>query len=129
MQKAPGTKKPMSRLTKAEYETLEDKITRNPPDVDRERRREYIRNMDEIVAEFNKSAFRHYLSKEDILHAFRSPLYNGPIEGVNYKDKYLRLGVDRAGNLIEIVYHEIDERTYLIFHAMKCQNKYNRLLN
>jgi hypothetical protein len=32
-------------------------------------------------------------------------------------DKYLRIGIDRVGNLLEIVYHEIDENTDLIFHA------------
>jgi hypothetical protein len=39
------------------------------------------------------------------------------------------LGVDSAGNLLEIVYHEIDEHTYVIFHCMKCQSKYYSLLN
>jgi hypothetical protein len=39
------------------------------------------------------------------------------------------LGIDRAGNLLEIVYHEIDGHTDLIFHAMKCRSKYYNLLN
>jgi hypothetical protein len=85
--------------------------------------------MDEIVVEFDNSAFKHHVSREDILHAFRSYLYDGPMEGAGYKDKYLRLGVDQAGNLLEIVYHEIDGRTDLIFHAMKCRSKYYHLLN
>jgi hypothetical protein len=84
--------------------------------------------MDEIVIEFDKSAFKHHVSREDIPRAFQSCLYDGPIEGAGYKDKYLRLGIDRAGNLLEIVYHEIDGHTGLIFHAMKCQSKYHDLL-
>ncbi|MDR1229770.1 MAG: hypothetical protein LBK61_00045 [Spirochaetaceae bacterium] len=85
--------------------------------------------MDEIVIEFDKSAFKHQVNREDILHAFRSYLYDGPMEGAGYKDKYLRLGIDQAGNLLKIVYHEIDGHTDLIFHAMKCRNKYYYLLN
>jgi hypothetical protein len=54
--------------------------------------------------------------------------YDGPTKG-RREDIYLRLGVDRAGNLLEIVYHEIDVYTVVIFHAMKCQNKYYSLLN
>jgi hypothetical protein len=82
----------------------------------------------EAVIEFNRSAFRHSIGREDILHAFRYYRYDGPLKGEGYEEKYLRLGVDRAGNLLEIVYHEIDERTILIFHAMKCQSKYYHLL-
>ncbi|GAB6390863.1 MAG: hypothetical protein MdMp014T_0236 [Treponematales bacterium] len=82
----------------------------------------------EVAVEFDRAAFRHKLGREDILHAFRVYLYDGPIEGEGYEEKYLRLGIDPAGNPLEIVYHEIDERTVLIFHAMKCRSKYFHLL-
>jgi hypothetical protein len=84
--------------------------------------------MVEDFIEFAASAFKHGIVREDILHAFRYYRYDGPLKGEGYEDKSLRLGVDRAGNLIEIIYHEIDERTVLIFHAMKCQSKYYHLL-
>ncbi|MDR1467973.1 MAG: hypothetical protein LBT00_01625 [Spirochaetaceae bacterium] len=84
---------------------------------------------EQIVVEFDKAAFKHDISREDILHAFQYYCYDGLVEGKGYEDKYLRIGVDRTGNLLEIVYHEIDENTGLIFHAMKCQNKYYPLLN
>ncbi|GHV07495.1 hypothetical protein FACS189485_17930 [Spirochaetia bacterium] len=61
------------------------------------------------------------------MHAFRYYRYDGLLKG--YEDKYLRLGVDRAGNLLEIVYHEIDDHTDVIFHVLKCQSKYYHLLN
>ncbi|GHU74854.1 hypothetical protein FACS189450_15420 [Spirochaetia bacterium] len=83
--------------------------------------------MDEIVVEFAASAFKHNISREDILHAFRYYRYDGLLKG--HEDKYLRLGVDRAGNLLEIVYHEIDDHTDVIFHVLKCQSKYYHLLN
>jgi hypothetical protein len=86
--------------------------------------------MDEqILVEFDKAAFKHDISRDDILHAFQYYYYDGPVKGEGYEDKYLRLGVDRSGNLLEIVYHEIDENTALVFHAMKCQSKYYPLLN
>jgi hypothetical protein len=85
--------------------------------------------MDEqIVIEFDKAAFKHAVNREDILHAFRHYYYDGPAKGWR-EDIYLRLGVDRCGDLLEIVYHEIDEHTAVIFHAMKCQSKYYNLLN
>jgi len=78
----------------------------------------------EIRIEFVPSTFKHGITEADILHAFRHYRYDGPLKGEGYEDKFLWLGVNRAGNLIEIIYHEIDERTALVFHAMKCQNKY-----
>jgi hypothetical protein len=51
----------------------------------------------------------------------------GPVEDM--ENKYLRLGFDRSGNLLEIMYNEIDEHTVNVFHAMKCQSIYYSLLN
>ena len=75
--------------------------------------------------EFNKSAFRH-VCEEDIEWAFFNYLYDGPMEDM--ENKYIRLGFDRAGNLLEIMYNEIDEHSVNIFHAMKCQPVYYSLL-
>ena len=80
----------------------------------------------EVNIEFNEAAFRHNISREDILHAFQYYIYDGPMEVL--EDKYIRLGVDRAGNLLELMYNEIDDHTDIIFHAMKCQSIYYHLL-
>jgi hypothetical protein len=77
--------------------------------------------------EFNRSAFKHGVSEEDIWWAFFHYRYDGPMEDM--EDKYLRLGFNRAGNLLKIMYNEIDEYTVNIFHAMKCQSIYYPLLN
>jgi hypothetical protein len=77
--------------------------------------------------EFNWAAFRHHISEEDIRWAFFHYRYDGPMEDM--ENKYLRLGFDRSGNLLEIMYNEIDEHTANIFHAMKCQSIYYPLLN
>ena len=39
-----------------------------------------------------------------------------------YGGKYLLIGDDRNGNLLEILYNIIDEDTINIFHAMRCRS-------
>ena len=57
--------------------------------------------------EFNESAFKHGISEDDIywafFHQFHS-CYDGPIEEM--ENKFLRLGFDKSGNLLEIVYSQ-----------------------
>jgi hypothetical protein len=77
--------------------------------------------------EFNLSAFKHRISEENIRRAFFNYLYDGPIEDM--ENKYIRIGFDCSGNLLEIMYNEIDEHTVNIFHAMRCQSIYYPLLN
>jgi len=77
--------------------------------------------------EYNRSAFNHHINKEDIQWAFFHYRYDGPIE--NFENKYIRIGFDRTGNLLEIMYNEIDEHTVNIFHAMKCRSIYYPLVN
>ena len=79
------------------------------------------------VIEYNKSAFKHKICEEDIRWAFFHYQYDGPIE--NMKNKYIRIGFDRTGNLLEIMYNEIDDHTVNIFHAMGCRSIYYPLLN
>ncbi|GAB6392903.1 MAG: hypothetical protein MdMp014T_2276 [Treponematales bacterium] len=76
--------------------------------------------------EFNEAAFEHGVTKEKILWAVRHPMYEGPLE--NEDNKYLVLGFDTAGNLLEVIYNRIDDETVNIFHAMKCRSKYYHLL-
>jgi hypothetical protein len=102
----------------------------------------------EIAFEFHRSAFKHYVKEADdagrgsahiifpigkrsvathIRYAFLHPLYEGPLEGL--EEKYLRIGFDRAGNLLEIIYNEVDEHAVFVFHAMKCTEQYLGLLH
>lgn len=73
-----------------------------------------------------QSALRHGIKEEDIRWAFLYPLYDGPIEAM--ENKYIRLGFDRSGKLLEIMYNENDRFTVKIFHAMKCRSIYYHLL-
>ena len=76
--------------------------------------------------EINKSALKHGLSEDNIRWAFMHSCYDGPIEEMD--NKYIRLGFDKAGNLLEIMYNEIDEHSVNVFHAMKCRKVYYYLL-
>jgi hypothetical protein len=73
----------------------------------------------DVIVEFNKSAFRHNFSKEDILNALETKIYAASIE--EFPEKYLVIGFDRAGNPLEIMYNPIDDNTINVFHAMKAR--------
>jgi hypothetical protein len=81
----------------------------------------------EIVVKCVPSAFRHDVSREDICHAFQNYKYDGPMEA--YENKYIRLGFDRTGNLLELMYNELDDHTDIVFHAMKCRSIFYYLLD
>jgi hypothetical protein len=56
---------------------------------------------------FKASAFRHKINESDIRHAFVNPYYDGPIEdAVKVNNRYIRLGFDTSGNLLETFYNE-----------------------
>ena len=76
---------------------------------------------------FKKSAFLHKLSEADIRYAFMNPHYDGIIEDTDSDNRYLRIGFDRSGNLLEILYNEYETHV-CIFHAMKCRNIFFHLL-
>ena len=68
----------------------------------------------EIV--FAPSAFKHRVTIEDINCAMAVPLVDRLME--NYANKYLVIGFDLKGNLLEIMYNLVDEDTANVFHAM-----------
>jgi hypothetical protein len=75
---------------------------------------------------FNRSAFKHGISEASIRYALSYPRYEALLEG--YDDKYLVLGFDAAGNLLEVLYNDTDGAVN-VFHAMKCRSMYYPLLN
>ena len=85
-----------------------------------------IKYMDERIV-FNQSAFRHGITEESIRHVLNRPGYEGPLE--NDETKYIVLGFDNSGNLLEILYNIKDEGTVYVFHAMKCRGIFLHLLN
>jgi hypothetical protein len=72
----------------------------------------------EIV--FVPSAFKHGVTQEDIYHAYSTAIYDGSIE--EYKNKYVFIGFNRAGNPIEVFYNPIGDEKIKVFHAMDCRD-------
>ena len=66
-----------------------------------------------------QSAFKHGITEEDIKWAFNTAKYDRLVEG--YDNKYLLIGFDIQGNLIEVIYSDLGENIASVFHAMKCR--------
>jgi len=75
----------------------------------------------EIV--FVPSAFKHKISEENICWVLLHHLVDGVIEEGD-ETKYLSIGFDKTGNLLEIMYNFVDEKTIKVFHAMKCRRQF-----
>ena len=75
---------------------------------------------------YNKSAFKHGISEADIEHAISLFLFDCALTGED--DKYLLIGFDTNGNLLEVIYNIINDSSINVFHAMKCRKEYIKLL-
>jgi len=71
----------------------------------------------DVIVEFNEAAFRHNISKEDILQALKTKIHDFTIE--EFPEKNLVIGFDRSGNPIELLYNPLDNNSIYVFHAMK----------
>ncbi|MDR2102022.1 MAG: hypothetical protein LBP43_05575 [Treponema sp.] len=77
--------------------------------------------------EFNEAAFKHGITEQNIRYALWHPLHEELLEA--YRNKWLVIGYDTAGNLIEVGYNIIDDDTVNVFHAMPCRKKFIGELN
>jgi hypothetical protein len=76
--------------------------------------------------EIHKSARKHGVADEDILHAIDHAL---AIEDIGEDpDRWLVLGPDRAINMLEVIVLITSEGTQLAIHAMPMRPIYERLL-
>ena len=76
---------------------------------------------------FIPSAFKHSISEENIRWVLLNHLADGLIEE-DEETKYLSIGFDKTGNLLEIMYNYIDEQKIKVFHAMKCRKQFLKKL-
>ncbi|GHV73684.1 hypothetical protein AGMMS49940_09860 [Spirochaetia bacterium] len=81
----------------------------------------------ELDISFHESAFKHEVTEADIRWAFKTFVFEEPIEGE--EDKYLLIGYDLSGNPLEILFNEIGENSYYVFHAMKCRKQLREIAN
>jgi hypothetical protein len=70
------------------------------------------------------------VADEDGVHAAQQALVAYPLsdEGSESPQRELRLGPDRAGNLLEVVVLLLDDGREMIIHAMRMRPKYRDLL-
>jgi len=80
----------------------------------------------DVIVEFNESAFRHGISKEDILCAYKNRIFDASVNEL--PEKYGVIGFDRAGVPLEIMYNPIDDNTISIFHAMRVRKSFIKML-
>lgn len=73
------------------------------------------------------SARKHGISDDDAIAAARTVLTGGPLDDEN-PQRELRLGLDTAGRLLEIVVLLWDDGETEIIHAMKARAQYRRLV-
>ncbi|MDR3147810.1 MAG: hypothetical protein LBU00_05470 [Treponema sp.] len=75
---------------------------------------------------FNPAAFKHGVTKADIRRAIDMYIYEEPLE--DYENKYLLLGYDTKGMLLEIMYNIIEGENINVFHAMPCRRAFYDLV-
>jgi hypothetical protein len=77
---------------------------------------------------FHNSAFKHGISLDQAAHALRFPLYHGALSGHAIDNKFLIIGVDESGKLLELIYLLDKDGDVLVIHAMKCRPIHFELL-
>lgn len=78
------------------------------------------------LIKFNRAAFKHDATEADILRAFETFVYEDPIEDA--ENKYLLIGFNLSGNLIEVMYNKIDDDSINVFHAMPYRKAFRELI-
>ena len=71
-------------------------------------------------------AFQHGISKEDILHALNTKIYDASIG--EFPEKYGVIGFNRDWKPLEIIFNPIDDNSINVFHAMKLRKSFIKML-
>ncbi len=74
-----------------------------------------------------RSAQKHGISEEDGIEAATRPLVSVPLDDEDPR-RFLRLGFDSGGRLLELIVLVWDDGTEELIHAMKCRSQYFQLL-
>jgi hypothetical protein len=72
--------------------------------------------------EFAESAFKHGATEEDIKSAIDTFIADGTFE--NEPNKFLLIGFDTKGNLLEVIYSYDEDHIVVVFHSMNCRKVY-----
>ena len=79
-------------------------------------------------SEIHETAYKHGVSTLDIHHACAQSIAKFEIDNESVEAKILIVGPDSAGNLLEVIGLEIDNKPLLIIHAMKLRKSVIRLI-
>jgi len=80
-----------------------------------------------VTVIINESALKHKdITEEDILQALALPMVDRLMP--KYQNKYLLVGFDRNGNLLEVMYNIRRDGSYNVFHAMRCRKEFYHLV-
>ena len=74
-----------------------------------------------MTLEYNPTAFKHGVTERDIESVMTTPLVDRLMD--KYINKYMVIGFDLKGNLLEVMYNLVDEDTANVFHAMNCRKE------
>ena len=77
-----------------------------------------------IEIEIKQSAYKHGCTYDDIINCYRFPIITKML--VIEESKYLYIGLDMKGRLIELLVNQNTVST--IFHAMKLRKAFEKLV-
>jgi hypothetical protein len=78
--------------------------------------------------EIHETALKHGVTILDIQHASAHSIATFEIDHESFEAKILIVGPDSAGNLLEVIGLEVDNKPMLIIHAMKLRKSMIRLI-
>jgi hypothetical protein len=79
--------------------------------------------------EFHRSAFKHGLDRDAILHGLEHALAVIALDPATDPPRILAIGPDCAGNLLEVVWLELDDGIEMVIHAMPLRPAFYALLS
>jgi hypothetical protein len=78
--------------------------------------------------EIHRSAGRHGISHADISHAVGNALHVFDLDPDGEPPKVLCIGPDRASNLLEVIWLDLENDRALVIHAMRLRERFFDLL-
>lgn len=78
--------------------------------------------------EFHRSAAKHGIDVDDVLHAVTHALVVADLGDDESPLRTLVLGPDRSGNMIEVIVLHFDDGREMVIHAMPMRTRYSGLL-
>jgi len=79
--------------------------------------------------EIHRSARRHKVADDDIEHALANGLVYVELEPGSDPPKFLCIGPNQAGTLLEVIWLDLADERKLVIHAMNLRPIYYDLLN